>query len=65
MIDYNYIKAEVIRNGYTVTSLANKIDINVNTLSRWINGNNLNQIEKFLMVLVLLHIDINKILSVK
>jgi transcriptional regulator with XRE-family HTH domain len=65
MIDYNYIKAEVIRNGYTVTSLANKIDINVNTLSRWINGNNLNQIEKFLMVLVLLHIDINKILSDK
>ena len=41
--------------------LAKIIKINENTISRWINGNNLSNINKFLEMLEILELDINDI----
>lgn len=50
-----YLKIKIIENGYTIRDIANKLNINEQTLSNWINSRNTNQIKKFLELLVLLN----------
>jgi len=51
----------MIEQNFTHTIVANNLNINVNTVSRWANGNNLEQIEKFIDLMILLNIDLKEI----
>jgi transcriptional regulator with XRE-family HTH domain len=51
------LKIQLVKKDMTVIELAEKIGVNVNTVSRWMNGNNLNQIEKFLEMLKVLDVN--------
>lgn len=62
MVNNNLIKIKLIEKDITMKDLAPVLNVNCNTLSRWANGNNLNQIEKFLKLLDYLNIELNDIL---
>lgn len=55
------IKKAMIDKNLNNKELAAIIKINENTISRWINGNNLSNINKFLEMLEILELDINDI----
>lgn len=61
MIKIKAIKIAMVNKNINNITLANKLNMNVNTISRWINGNNLEQIDKFLDMLIILDIDITDI----
>lgn len=61
MINTTRIKIAILEKNFTVIELAEKLQINVNTISRWINGKNLNSIKKFIEMLEILELDINDI----
>lgn len=58
-MDFKIIKIKMIEKGYKLNEIAEILKINHNTISRWINGNNINNIEKFIELCKLLDIDIN------
>jgi len=51
----------MLENELTVKELAEKLNINVNTVSRWINGKHLENFDVFLNMLKILKIDIDDI----
>lgn len=61
MINTTRIKIAMLEKNLTVIELAENLQINVNTISRWINGKNLSSIEKFIEMLQILELDINDI----
>lgn len=61
MIDTKIIKIAMIENNISVIELARKLDINVNTVSRWINNKNIENVDKFLEMLKILNIEIKDI----
>jgi transcriptional regulator with XRE-family HTH domain len=61
MINTKAIKKAMIDKDLSVIELSNILNLNVNTVSRWINGNNLNQIDNFLNLLIYLNLDIKEI----
>ena len=58
MIKTKIIKIKMIEKGFTLNDLAKILKINTNTISRWINGNNINNIDKFIELCNILEIDI-------
>lgn len=61
MINTKYIRYKMIEKDFSIIQLSKEIDINVNTISRWLNGNNLNNIEKFIEMMIILDIDVNEL----
>jgi transcriptional regulator with XRE-family HTH domain len=61
MIDYKIIRIEMIKKEINEIELAKKLNINVNTLSRWLNGKNLININKFFELLDILELDLSDI----
>lgn len=61
MIDTKKIKIAMIENNINVIEMSEKLNVNVNTVSRWINGNHLSSIEKFIEMLSILHLNIDDI----
>lgn len=45
MTDINLLKAEIVRNGYNLSTLAEKVGMTVSTLSRRIKKDNFNSNE--------------------
>lgn len=45
----------------SIIDLSDKLKINVNTVSRWLNGKNLNNIDNFLSMMYLLEISVEDI----
>lgn len=62
-MNINIIKIRMIEKELNNKNLASMLSINENTISRWINGKNLIQIENFLKMLEYLNISINEIMS--
>lgn len=60
-MDYKIIKIKMIENDISLKELAEKINVNINTVSRWINGKNLENTEKFIEMLSILNISIEEI----
>lgn len=60
-INGNIIKSEIYKKGYSIKEIANILNISDMTISNWINGRNLNQIEKFINLMLLLDIDIKEV----
>lgn len=52
-----YLKALIIKKGYTIKSISIKINVNNNTISNWINNRNTNQIDNFINLLNELNAD--------
>ena len=61
MLNIKNVKIEIVKKDITNVQLAEKLGMNVNTISRWLNGNNLEQIEKFLEMLKILDLNVNDI----
>jgi transcriptional regulator with XRE-family HTH domain len=61
MIDYKLFKHKLIEYDLNANEIANKLNISANTVRRWLRGENLEQIEKFICLLELLKIDIKDI----
>jgi len=59
MKKYILIKTKIIEKGYTNKAVSKILNINEQTISNWIQGKNLIQIEKFIELCKLLDIDIN------
>jgi len=55
------IKKAMIDKNLNNIELASILKINENTVSRWLNGKNLSNINKFLEMLKILELDINDI----
>lgn len=55
------IKKAMIDKNLNNIELASILKINENTVSRWLNGKNLSNINKFLEMLEILELDINDI----
>ena len=64
-INMNLIKSKIYEKGYTINEVANKLNINNQTLSNWINNRNITNITKFLELLHILDININDIIKNK
>lgn len=64
-INTKLIKSKIYKKGYTINQIANKININNQTLSNWINNRNITNITKFLELLHILDIEINDIIEHK
>lgn len=60
-INTNKIKARIYEKGYKYKDVANKLKINEQTISNWINNRNLSNIIKFIELLNLLDLDIKDI----
>lgn len=60
-IDTSIIKAKIALKKMTTKEVAEKIDVNEQTISNWINGKNISNIDKFLRLLKFLEIEINEI----
>lgn len=58
MKKYTIIKTKIIEKGYTNKEVAKMMNISEQTLSNWINGKNMKQIEKFIELCQFLNIDI-------
>lgn len=61
MIDMKYIKIAMINKNINNNDMSKLLNLNVNTISRWINGNNLYNIEKFIDMLNILDIKVSDI----
>lgn len=61
MINEKVLKHAMIDKNIGVKELAKALNLSINTVSMWVNGNNLNQIDKFLDMIVFLDIDIKKL----
>lgn len=61
MINVKEIKHAMIDKNINIKELAKEINLSVNTISKWVNGNNLNQIDKFLEMIIYLDIDLKKL----
>ena len=61
MINTKNIKIAMIEKEISIVKLSKKLNVSINTLSRWLNGHNLNQIENFLNLLIYLDISIDDI----
>lgn len=57
-MNFKLIKIKMIEKDYSLADLSKMLDINLNTISRWINGNNISNIEKFIELCKILDIDI-------
>lgn len=55
------IKIAMLEKGITVIEMSKLLDVNINTVSRWVNGKHLNSIEKFLEMLEILNLEIKDI----
>lgn len=55
------VKKAIIDRELSLVEVAKILGVNINTVSRWVNGNNLQQIENFLKLLSLLDLDIDDI----
>lgn len=62
-LDLIKIRIKMLENNLTMIEIANILDLNVNTVSRWLNGNHLNNIIKFLELLLVLNLEINDIIK--
>lgn len=60
-INTNIIKAKIYELGYEYKDISNILGIHEQTISNWINYRNLNNICKFLDLLILLDLDIKDI----
>lgn len=60
-IDTNKLKAKIYENGYTIKEIAKKINLHEQTLSNYINGKNLSNINKFLELLYILDVELEDI----
>lgn len=60
-INTNKIKSKIYELGFEYKDIADKIGINPQTLSNWVNNRNLNNISKFINLLILLDLDISDI----
>lgn len=60
-IDTKKIKARIYEKGLEYKDIANALNIHEQTISNWINNRNLNNINKFIQLLILLDLDINDI----
>lgn len=60
-INTKIIKKAMIDKEMTLIDAAKLLDVNVNTISRWVNNNNLNQIENFLKLMTILNLEIKDI----
>lgn len=58
MEKYKIIKIKIMEKGYSSKGLADKLNITEQTISNWINGKNIKQIDKFVELCILLDIDI-------
>jgi transcriptional regulator with XRE-family HTH domain len=61
LINTKIIKAKIYEKGYTVKEVAKILDINEITITNWIHGRNIKQIDKFLELLILLDIETKEI----
>ena len=61
MINNKLIKMKMIEKDLNIIKVAELLGVSNNTLSKWANGKNLQQIDKFLDLLILLNIDIKEI----
>ena len=61
MIDTIKIKQQMILKDITVVELSKRLNVNVNTISRWINNKHLDSINTFLDMLLILELDIKDI----
>lgn len=64
-INTKIIKSKIYEKGYTIQEIAQKLKINNQTITNWINGRNIANITKFLELLYLLEIDIKSIIEKK
>lgn len=64
-INMNLIKSKIYEKGYTINKVADKLNINNQTLSNWINNRNMINITKFLELLYILDINIDDIIEKK
>ena len=60
-INTKKIKAKIYEKGYTIKEVAKKLNIHEQTLSNYINGKNLENINKFLELLNFLELEIKDI----
>lgn len=51
------IKIKLIEKNMTIKELSQKVDMNPQTISNWINGKNINQIENFIKICKILNIE--------
>lgn len=51
------IKVKLAENNMTIKELAKNLEMNPQTISNWINGKNINQIEKFISICKILEIE--------
>lgn len=61
MINTTRIKIAMLEKNLNNIELASILKINENTVSRWLNGKNLSNINNFLEMLKILELDINDI----
>lgn len=61
MIDYKKIKIAMYENNINNIELSEKLNVNVDTISRWINGKHLDSFDKFLEMLKILNLKIEDI----
>lgn len=61
MINSKEIKKRMIDKNLNVSEVSKLINVNINTVSRWLNNKNLNQIENFLKLLEILELEIKDI----
>lgn len=58
MKKYIVIKTRIIEKGYTNKEIAKTLNMSEQTLSNWINGKSIQQIDKFIELCKFLDIDI-------
>lgn len=61
MIDIIRIKQQLIAKNMTVKELAELLNVNVNTVSKWLNGKHLDSINTFLDMMKILNLKIDDI----
>lgn len=61
MLNMKRVKIRMIEKNITNIEIAEKLKCNINTISRWLNEKNIENIEKFIDMLIMLDIDIKQI----
>lgn len=64
-IDTNKIKAKIYEKGFTVRQIADELNIHEQTISNWINHRNIDNISKFIELLLFLDIDIKELKKIE
>lgn len=62
-INMKIIKSKIYEKGYNINEIAEKIKINPQTLSNWINDRNTCNIKKFLELLYILDLNIKDLIE--